>query len=208
MDFYEFQINIIKKPVKHLRLKISPNAQISLNVPTKISMKKVENFLESSLGWLRKTYPKILAQKNATKTNEISYLGQSFELIIDESANAVSVGLFSIIAPNKAELQNFLDNKAKELMLGMISHFAPLINKPINHISFKHMRTRWGSCNSKKGYINLNLDLISKKVEFIEYVVLHELAHLIHANHSKDFYALIATHMPDYKKRIKEGKIS
>ena len=65
------------------------------------------------------------------------------------------------------------------------------------------MRTRWGSCNKAKGYINLNLDLITKKKEFIEYVVLHELAHLVYANHSKDFYALISKHMPDYKARIK-----
>jgi predicted metal-dependent hydrolase len=67
------------------------------------------------------------------------------------------------------------------------------------------MHSRWGSCNSKKGYINLNLYLIRKDIRFIEYVILHELAHLIHPNHSKDFYRFIENIMPDFKERIKNG---
>jgi len=63
------------------------------------------------------------------------------------------------------------------------------------------MKTRWGSCNSKKSKINMNRHLIAAKKTEVEYVMLHELVHLIHPNHSKDFYNLLGILMPDYLKR-------
>ena len=203
MKFYEFEIKESKKAVKYLRLKVGQSGEISLSIPLRTKENHILEFLEKNLEWLRKTSAKIKAKNSAKNENQVEFLGGSYELIIDKKASGVSIELFSIKAASKADFRRFCDEKAKELLNASIAHFAPLIARPINHISFKHMRTRWGSCNKAKGYINLNLDLITKKKEFIEYVVLHELAHLVHANHSKDFYALISKHMPDYKARIK-----
>ena len=203
MKFYEFEIKESKKAVKYLRLKVGQSGEISLSIPLRTKENHILEFLEKNLEWLRKTSAKIKAKNSAKNENQVEFLGGSYELIIDKKASGVSIELFSIKAASKADFRRFCDQKAKELLNASIAHFAPLIARPINHISFKHMRTRWGSCNKAKGYINLNLDLITKKKEFIEYVVLHELAHLVHANHSKDFYALISKHMPDYKARIK-----
>ena len=203
MKFYEFEIKENKKAVKYLRLKVGQSGEISLSIPLRTKENHILEFLEKNLEWLRKTSAKIKAKNSAKNENQVEFLGLNYELIIDKKASGVSIELFSIKAASKADFRRFCDQKAKELLNASIAHFAPLIARPINHISFKHMRTRWGSCNKAKGYINLNLDLITKKKEFIEYVVLHELAHLVHANHSKDFYALISKHMPDYKARIK-----
>ncbi|MCI6564277.1 SprT family zinc-dependent metalloprotease [Campylobacter sp.] len=203
MKFYEFEIKESKKAVKYLRLKVGQSGEISLSIPLRTKENHILEFLEKNLEWLRKTSAKIKAKNSAKNENQVEFLGGNYELIIDKKASGVSIELFSIKAASKADFRRFCDQKAKELLNASIARFAPLIARPINHISFKHMRTRWGSCNKAKGYINLNLDLITKKKEFIEYVVLHELAHLVHANHSKDFYALISKHMPDYKARIK-----
>lgn len=203
MKFYEFEIKESKKAVKYLRLKVGQSGEISLSIPLRTKENHILEFLEKNLEWLRKTSAKIKAKNSAKNENQVEFLGLSYELIIDKKASGVSIELFSIKAASKADFGRFCDEKAKELLNASIARFAPLIARPINHISFKHMRTRWGSCNKAKGYINLNLDLITKKKEFIEYVVLHELAHLVYANHSKDFYALISKHMPDYKARIK-----
>lgn len=203
MKFYEFEIKENKKAVKYLRLKVGQSGEISLSIPLRTKENHILEFLEKNLEWLRKTSAKIKAKNSAKNENQVEFLGLSYELIIDKKASGVSIELFSIKAASKADFRRFCDQKAKELLNASIARFAPLIARPINHISFKHMRTRWGSCNKAKGYINLNLDLITKKKEFIEYVVLHELAHLVYANHSKDFYALISKHMPDYKARIK-----
>lgn len=203
MKFYEFEIKESKKAVKYLRLKVGQSGEISLSIPLRTKENHILEFLEKNLEWLRKTSAKIKAKNSAKNENQVEFLGLNYELIIDKKASGVSIELFSIKAASKADFRRFCDQKAKELLNASIARFAPLIARPINHISFKRMRTRWGSCNKAKGYINLNLDLITKKKEFIEYVVLHELAHLVHANHSKDFYALISKHMPDYKARIK-----
>ena len=203
MKFYEFEIKESKKAVKYLRLKVGQSGEISLSIPLRTKENHILEFLEKNLEWLRKTSAKIKAKNSAKNENQVEFLGGSYELIIDKNASGVSIELFSIKAASKADFRRFCDQKAKELLNASIARFAPLIARPINHISFKHMRTRWGSCNKAKGYINLNLDLITKKKELIEYVVLHELAHLVYANHSKDFYALISKHMPDYKARIK-----
>ena len=203
MKFYEFEIKESKKAVKYLRLKVGQSGEISLSIPLRTKENHILEFLEKNLEWLRKTSAKIKAKNSAKNENQVEFLGLNYELIIDKKASGVSIELFSIKAASKADFRRFCDEKAKELLNASIARFAPLIARPINHISFKHMRTRWGSCNKAKGYINLNLDLITKKKEFIEYVVLHELAHLVYANHSKDFYALISKHMPDYKARIK-----
>ena len=203
MKFYEFEIKESKKAVKYLRLKVGQSGEISLSIPLRTKENHILEFLEKNLEWLRKTSAKIKAKNSAKNENQVEFLGSNYELIIDKKVSGVSIELFSIKAASKADFRRFCDQKAKELLNASIARFAPLIARPINHISFKHMRTRWGSCNKAKGYINLNLDLITKKKEFIEYVVLHELAHLVHANHSKDFYALISKHMPDYKARIK-----
>ena len=203
MKFYEFEIKESKKAVKYLRLKVGQSGEISLSIPLRTKENHILEFLEKNLEWLRKTSAKIKAKNSAKNENQVEFLGSNYELIIDKKASGVSIELFSIKAASKADFRRFCDEKAKELLNASIARFAPLIARPINHISFKHMRTRWGSCNKAKGYINLNLDLITKKKEFIEYVVLHELAHLVHANHSRDFYALISKHMPDYKARIK-----
>ena len=203
MKFYEFEIKESKKAVKCLRLQVSQSGEISLSIPLRAKENHILEFLEKNLEWLRKTSAKIKAKNSAKNENQVEFLGSNYELIIDKKASGVSIELFSIKAASKADFRRFCDQKAKELLNASIARFAPLIARPINHISFKHMRTRWGSCNKAKGYINLNLDLITKKKEFIEYVVLHELAHLVYANHSKDFYTLISKHMPDYKARIK-----
>ena len=203
MKFYEFEIKESKKAVKYLRLKVGQSGEISLSILLRTKENHILEFLEKNLEWLRKTSAKIKAKNSAKNENQVEFLGLNYELIIDKKASGVSIELFSIKAASKADFRRFCDQKAKELLNASIARFAPLIARPINHISFKHMRTRWGSCNKAKGYINLNLDLITKKKEFIEYVVLHELAHLVYANHSKDFYALISKHMPDYKARIK-----
>ena len=203
MKFYEFEIKESKKAVKYLRLKVGQSGEISLSIPLRTKENHILEFLEKNLEWLRKTSAKIKAKNSAKNENQVEFLGSNYELIIDKKASGVSIELFSIKAASKADFRRFCDQKAKELLNASIARFAPLIARPINHISFKHMRTRWGSCNKAKGYINLNLDLITKKKEFIEYVVLHELAHLVYTNHSKDFYALISKHMPDYKARIK-----
>ncbi len=111
-----------------------------------------------------------------------------------------------IFCESESEFAAFKKAFALELYLRYIEKFSPRIGRKIARVRVRKMQTRWGSCNHAKGYLNFSLSLIERDPRFVEYVVLHELAHLIHANHGADFYALIAQIMPDFRARIKLGK--
>ncbi|NLX83970.1 MAG: M48 family metallopeptidase [Clostridiales bacterium] len=100
------------------------------------------------------------------------------------------------------EQETFLRAQAKALLPVMAERFGQLLGVSPSRIRITGARTRFGSC-SAKGNICFSFRLMSYPQEAIEYVVLHELAHLIHLNHSPAFYALIAHHMPDYKERAR-----
>ena len=106
-----------------------------------------------------------------------------------------------IYAQNLAALENYKKAFARRVYEHFIAKFAPAVNRKINRVVVRKMTTRWGSCNSRKGYINLSLNLIEKAPKLVEYVVLHELTHLIYPHHQKSFYGFIAGLMPDFKTR-------
>lgn len=112
----------------------------------------------------------------------------------------------AIFCESEGEFATFKKAFALEIYLRYIAKFSPRIGRKIARVRVRKMQTRWGSCNHAKGYLNFSLSLIERDPRFVEYVVLHELAHLIHANHGADFYALIAQIMPDFRARIKLGK--
>ena len=107
--------------------------------------------------------------------------------------------------------KNIDDTKLKESIVEDFykikaeDHFKKVINKYkhlyVDDVVFKirKMKTRWGSCNPAKKYINLNQELIKKSKKAIEYVVLHEIAHLKHYNHDNGFYNYLSAYMPDWK---------
>lgn len=112
----------------------------------------------------------------------------------------------AIFCESEGEFAAFKKAFALEIYLRYIAKLSPRIGRKIARVRVRKMQTRWGSCNHAKGYLNFSLSLIERDPRFVEYVVLHELAHLIHANHGADFYALIAQIMPDFRARIKLGK--
>lgn len=112
----------------------------------------------------------------------------------------------AIFCESEGEFAAFKKAFALEIYLRYIEKFSPRIGRKIARVRVRKMQTRWGSCNHAKGYLNFSLSLIERDPRFVEYVVLHELAHLIHANHGADFYELIAQIMPDFRARIKLGK--
>jgi len=95
-----------------------------------------------------------------------------------------------------------LHDKARVIIDEKVKFYAPLIGVTYNRIFIRFQKTRWGSCSSL-GNLNFNALLVLAPVETLEAIVVHELAHRKYMNHSKDFYNLIYSVMPDYKKREK-----
>jgi predicted metal-dependent hydrolase len=101
---------------------------------------------------------------------------------------------------------NFDDEEFKDLIHKLVNEFSFELNVSVNRVYFKKMKSRWGSCSSRKNIsINLLLKYLPKNI--IEYVVFHEIAHLVELNHSKRFWSIIYSKFPDYKYLEKELSI-
>ena len=190
-----------KKGVKSFRLKVAKNGEISLSLPFYTTQKVGFEFLEKHADWLAETHARILA--NLPKEDEFRLLGKIYRIKIDANLKDVNLTKFDgeIHAPNLKALEIYKKAVAKQIFTEFIDKFTPIINRKINRLTIRKMQTRWGSCNHKKGYINLSLNLIEKAPELVEYVVLHEMTHLIFPHHQKSFYEFLADIMPDHKVR-------
>ena len=198
LDFYGLSVLVnFKTNVKAMRLRVGKDAKITLSMPFYSTQKMALAFLESHKIWLENSHKKALA--NLPKDDEIRFLGEIYKIKFDESVKEPFFEDKFIITPNLKTLERFIKTRAKELFLELVSHFEPFINKPVSRVVIRNSKTRWGSCNHKKGYINLSLRLTQKPLSAVRYVVLHELTHLLYPHHQSSFYKFIEAIMPDYK---------
>lgn len=202
IKFDKFEILVTRKKVKYARLKVGSEANITLSLPLNFSQNSTMLFLEKNKTWLEEK----VAKKKALMLpkDKTMLLGRIYSLKFDENLKEIQIYNDEIYAPNLTKFIKFKRNFAKNEFMKFIEIYALVINKKINNVVVRDMKTRWGSCNTKKGYINLALNLIEKSPDLIEYVVLHELTHLLYPHHQKDFYDYIFKLMPDYKEREKK----
>jgi len=216
-------IQIIKKDVKNISLKVRPNCEVILTAPLKTTDEHIEFILKKRAKWVKE-------KKEFYKDNQLSYpkeyvsgenfkyLGRNYRLKVIEANNEIVklqngyLKLFIKDTTNLIQKQKLINHwykeKAKIHFKKALDTYKPIIKKDINSVKIREMKTRWGSCNPSKGYINLNSELIKKPKKCIEYVIFHELSHLVHINHNKQFYNFMSVYMPDWKQRKDKLNIS
>ncbi len=208
-------VSIVFKNVKHSSVRVKPTCEVVVTVPEMTPQEEIERILEKRHAWIETQLA--LFQKNKPLNKElvsgetIEYLGKNYRLKVIESPNEdvkLARGYINIYVKDKANferkkilLDGWYKEKAQHHFKQALKKYNVLVNKEVKTVSIRAMKTRWGSCNPSKSYINLNLELIKKPKMAIEYVVLHELTHLIHLNHDQKFYHFLTLHMPDWKKR-------
>ena len=208
-------IEIVKKSVKNITLRIYPDGRIRLTAPKRAGDEYIKYFIEKKRPWIEKKLKEI----NERKPKEILYntgekiyfLGKEYNFILEKSKNnCIEKNDSSIILytsfPNNYEIKHKIVNawyreKSKEIFVPILEKYLGLTGKSIEKLIIKTLKRNWGSCNYRKRYINLNSEMLKKDIRFIEYVILHEVAHLEHPNHSKSFYNYVAQYMPDWKER-------
>ncbi|MDO6827927.1 SprT family zinc-dependent metalloprotease [Poseidonibacter sp. 1_MG-2023] len=209
-------VKVIKKDIKNITLKVKPNCDVILTVPLKTDDKHITYILEKRKSWISKNVEFFEANNKVEKKEYVSgesfkYLGKNYRLkVIESNIEQVKLlrGYIQIFVKDKTNInkkQKLLNEwyilKAEKYFQKVVEEYLSIVKKEVKNIKIRQMKTRWGSCNTSKGYINLNSELIKKRRESIEYVIFHELAHLVHPNHSREFYNYLDTYMPDWKKR-------
>ena len=209
-------VQIVKKDVKHINLKVKPSGEVILTAPTDSNERDIEYVLKKRADWINKKIAffdthRDIEEKEYVSGENFRYLGRNYRLKVLESREEgvkLQRGYLQIFVKNTVDIERkkrllhkWYSQKAKLHFSKAIEKYKPIVKQNIETVRIREMKTRWGSCNPSRGYINLNLKLIEKPTECIEYVVFHELAHLIHANHSVKFYNYLNLFMPDWKKR-------
>ena len=198
---------IIRSKRKTLSLTINENAELVIRAPLRLSIKKIQDFINEKESWINRKQAIIQNQiKDVTSNqNKILYLGSLFPININQSAtqDLIFTGVEFIansIEPNLLSLsiKKWYKKKFREIAIPRVTYFAEQHNLMVNQIRIKNQKTMWGSCSSKNN-INLNYLLLMAPMKVIDYVIIHELVHTIHRNHSVDFWSSVESIMPDYK---------
>ena len=210
-------VTMTKKRMKNIRLSISSTGKINVSLPYYTSYTYAYEFLVRKRDWINTQLAKPQNNKidtcNFVDNGNIFLLGENHTLKIEQSPKnkVIFDQTFTIytkdLSPEyikqiflkwcKKYFLDFFSNRLKFIYNQMFKESA----HPI--VKIKPMKSMWGNCNFVKRVITLNLYLAKTRVECIDYVITHELAHLIHHNHGKEFHNLMTTLLPDWKTRKK-----
>ena len=208
--FKEFEVEHICKPkLKNSYISIKNSSKIVVKTP-KVSDAFVQNLLHKKETWIRKQLLKF--EKNRIQRinleDEVLLFGDVISIDSDE-VQFLRERLEKLKNTNEKNVLKSYDAFYKHIsnlyLTQRIEKFSKLMNLDYDSLKFRKMKSRWGSCSSQK-VITFNSELIKIKKELIDYVVVHELAHLVHMNHSRNFHAHVESYLPDAKILRKELK--
>ncbi len=218
------KVKIYRKNIKNVHLKVFRNLDVYLSVPEQVPSKWIDNFLEQRLQWIDEQITKYKKSGGYNNLSDIrngsstQYLGKDMRVLKEESLqNYVKVEEKNIIVfvkkthDDDAFQKTFTKwwrNTAKVLFQEETDMCFERIFKKYDIVKptlcIKKMKTLWGSYSPDKCKITLNEYLLKADIRCIQYVILHELTHLIYPNHSKNFYDFLTIQMPDWKERKKQ----
>ena len=209
------EVKIIKKDVKNITLKVRPNGEAILTAPNSANDEHIKFIMQKRAKWIaqkRAFFASFkMPEKEYVSGEDFRYLGRSYRLKVLQSKEErvkLQRGYLELFVKDKSDLKRkenliyeWYHEKAMLYFFNILQEFNKIVKQDIKSVKIRQMKTRWGSCNPYKSYINLNIELIKKPKACIEYVVFHELAHLLYPNHSKKFYDYLSLYMPDWQKR-------
>jgi hypothetical protein len=208
-------IEVCKKNIKNMHLYVKPpNGNVMVSAPLNMSDDAIERFVRTKVGWIKKQIGKFDNQPRQSEREYVSgetlYVwGKQYYLQTDYSNrnSLVLSGDKAILTVRREstpeQRENFVREWYRELLKVEIARVFPKLEKitglKATVWQTKYMTTRWGTCNMKTGKIWLNLQLAKKTPECLEYIILHELVHLVEKHHNDRFVSLMDRYMPMWR---------
>ena len=205
IDNIEYEVIIIKKNNKNTYLRVKEDMKIYVTTPRFTTKLMIKHLLDNNIEQIKKM---INHQKKQNKKNEyFNYLGNSYEVFID-NVEEIKILNDAIYIKNQTQLDNWLKNKIKTLFKERLDYNYNRYQEKIPYpkLKIRTMKTRWGVCNIRDNSVTLNTKLIEYEIDKLDYVIIHELSHFIHFNHSKAFWNQVEKYTPNYKKIRNELK--
>lgn len=202
---------LIRSKRKTLQLTISPEGKLIVRAPLRLSMKQILQFAEEHRDWIEKNRSRVLEQrKNALATEfreggRAYYLGQAC-LLKSWDGNDFCLQDDKLLFPETLlgkpvdPMERWYRQRAREYINERLKYYSARTGIDFRSFGITSARKRWGSCSSKNS-LNFAWRLIRAAPKAIDYVVVHELCHVIHKNHSRDFWKLVESIMPEYREQ-------
>lgn len=193
-------LHICKPNLKNSYISVKKDGEIVLKTPA-VSTSYIQNLLINRESWIRKQL-KIVEKNPKIKVNlqdEVLLFGKIFSIDIKEAEELRKY--LKKIDTSKIDnilrcYDKFYKFYAQNYIILRAQYYSKIMNLNYSDVKFRKMRSRWGSCSSK-GIITFNTELIKIDKKLIDFVIVHELAHLKHMNHSKKFHSLVNQYIPD-----------
>ena len=209
-------LDVIKKDIKNIHLSVyPPSGKVRLSAPARMNLDTIRLFAISKLGWIRQQQKKLCEQERESQREyldrESHYVwGRRVLLKLVEMDIAPSVQLrhskllvhvrpSTDEATREAVVANWYRQLLKTAVPPLIETWELRLNVTVRGFFVQQMKTKWGSCNPRSGTIRLNTELAKKPKECIEYIVVHEMIHLIEPTHGPRFIALMDRFMPAWR---------
>ena len=214
---YDFDLLIKRTRRKKTLSIIIRDQKVILSAPKYVSDQEINKILESKFAWIQK---KLTIEKEDLKLNKkyytsgeiFLYLGKEYYLDIKKSTKSdiyISHNKLIIETTNfdnnnfvKNEIRSWYMKKAMERIELIHKHYEIIMNLKSNKLIFGEYKSKWGSCNIKK-VISYDWRIIMSPITVINYIVVHEISHILHPNHSKYFWSLVEKYIKDYKAQRK-----
>jgi predicted metal-dependent hydrolase len=212
----DIPIDVTHKRIKNVHLSVYPPAgKVRISAPLHMNLDTIRVFAITKLGWIKRQQAALKKQDRETPREYLNreshyYLGRRYLLTLVENRPVSAVVIkhttleihqYGLSSPEKARnvLLAWYRSQLRELCTELIAKWEPRLGVKVTEFGIKVMKTKWGTCNPDDRRIWLNLELIKKPVECIEYIVVHELVHLLERKHGDAFVKLMTLHMPKWK---------
>lgn len=212
----DIQITVNRKAVKNVHLSVHPPAgQVTLVMPTGTRLEVARAYAISKLGWIREQQSKLVAQARETPRQFIereshTLWGRRYLLsVIEKDAKptvrldhrriTLTVRPGSTLAKREQVMQEWQRTLLHEAVPALIRKWEVKLGVKISGYFLQRMKTKWGGCNHRAGNIRLNTELVKKPKDLLEYVVVHEMLHLVEPTHGERFMALVTQHYPTWR---------
>ena len=201
LDGYTYKVLIVKKNNKNTYIKIKDDLTIYVTTNYLTSKREIKTILDNEKEFLRNALSR--TRKKLEKEDLFYYLGEKYDIILVPFENTdVSDG--KIFVKDAKTLEKWLKKKTKRVFTERLEYNYNLFDEdiPFPKLKIRSMKTRWGVCNKRDNSVTLNSKLIKYSLHEIDYVIIHELSHFVHFDHSREFWETVRLHMPDYKKSV------
>ncbi len=202
LDGKKYNVEIVIKNNKNTYIKVKDDLTIYVTTNIFTSKRYIKNLLDQEQDFLRKVLKKV--KQRSEKENDFYYLGKKYDIIKVPFKN-IEIDDDKIYVNDEDYLQKWLKKQMKIVFEERLNYCYNLFEEdiPFPKLKTRKMKTRWGVCNKRDLSVTLNSKLIRYDQFIIDYVIIHELSHLVHFDHSREFWDTVGKYMPDYKKAEK-----